>query len=283
MSEPERDQPGRGVDLIAAAIPRLLCWRAVVSQPVRLDDETELWPEEVDAKAIDADACLRHRQSGTPDQQEEPALELRVRQAERAPIEEAAQNGNAGLTGHVVKRSPQPLGVDEIVLVCLVHRRLQLFRGETSGQVRHGSRWVRNRDARSNRTIAVGEPAAAVDSDATRAASGSRRHRHFDRSTRRLPDSPELRCALMAEEGARAAGQHRGHPTLEAPDFASSNNEDPAMKAAESAGRKAVVYCAVGEAKLAELSARDDAVLPSGKSPGPARLLVTLPRYSVEK
>src|SRR6266446_3999686 len=80
VGEAERCEPGRGVRLVAHAVPRLLCGRAVVAQPVGFDDEAELGPVEVHVEAVQAAPGLRFREPGPADQWEEAALELGVRQ-----------------------------------------------------------------------------------------------------------------------------------------------------------------------------------------------------------
>ena len=52
MSEPQRGQAGGNMSLIAPAIASLLGRGAVIAKPVRLDDETEVRPVEIDAEAI---------------------------------------------------------------------------------------------------------------------------------------------------------------------------------------------------------------------------------------
>src|SRR3954451_21751051 len=49
VGEAQCGEPGRGVGLVALALTGLLGRRAVVGQAVRLDDQGQLGPEEVDA------------------------------------------------------------------------------------------------------------------------------------------------------------------------------------------------------------------------------------------
>jgi hypothetical protein len=65
----------------------------------------------------------------------------------------------------------------------------------------------------------------------------------------------------MAEDGVLSAGEHRSHPTLQAADFASSNDENPTMKGAEAAGPEPMGEPALGHTQVQELPPRDDAVL----------------------
>jgi hypothetical protein len=64
--------------LIAETIACLLRWSAVVRQPVSLDDQAEIGPEEVDTEATDVLPRQRVWQSRFLDDAQEAALELGV-------------------------------------------------------------------------------------------------------------------------------------------------------------------------------------------------------------
>jgi hypothetical protein len=66
VGEAQRGEPARGVRLIAQAIPGLLRRRAVVAEPVGLDDEPEVRPMEVDLVAAHAASGLRRPEPGVP-------------------------------------------------------------------------------------------------------------------------------------------------------------------------------------------------------------------------
>ena len=52
VGEAERDQAGGDVSLIAQAIARLLGGRTVVAEAVRLDDEAQFGPAEIDLESL---------------------------------------------------------------------------------------------------------------------------------------------------------------------------------------------------------------------------------------
>src|SRR3954447_5083316 len=52
VCEPERDETGCGVDLVAQPVARLLGGRAVVAEAIRLDDQAQVGPVEVDLEAV---------------------------------------------------------------------------------------------------------------------------------------------------------------------------------------------------------------------------------------
>jgi hypothetical protein len=62
--------------LVATSIPRLLSWRPVIPQAVRLDDQAELGPKEVDTKAEQQNARPWDGKPAGTDQPEEHPLEL---------------------------------------------------------------------------------------------------------------------------------------------------------------------------------------------------------------
>ena len=124
VREPQRRDAVRGVGLVAEPVSRLLSGRAVVAQPVGLDDQADLWPEEVHPMAVHPLAGARQRQSGTSDECEESALELRVGQAKRAAIEQLPQSTDPGLT-QALESFTQPARVHEVQAVGLVHGPLE--------------------------------------------------------------------------------------------------------------------------------------------------------------
>ena len=103
IRESQLDAPGRGMRLIPTPILQLLHRRPVIGESVRLDDEAELGPVEVDAVAVDALLCERGREAGRPGNPDEAALELRVSEGERGAVEKCAQRPDSGLAGASVE------------------------------------------------------------------------------------------------------------------------------------------------------------------------------------
>jgi hypothetical protein len=66
--EPELRQTGRSVHLIATAVTRLLARRAVIAEPVCLDHQSKLGPEEVDLEPVHQASGRRLWQAGPLDQ-----------------------------------------------------------------------------------------------------------------------------------------------------------------------------------------------------------------------
>lgn len=66
VGEPQRRQASRRVGLIATPVARLLGGRAVVAQPVGLDDQAEVRPEEVDSEVVEVSLRQRRGQTGAP-------------------------------------------------------------------------------------------------------------------------------------------------------------------------------------------------------------------------
>jgi hypothetical protein len=65
-----------------------------MAQAVGLDNQTQVWPEEVDLEAVDPDFRLRHRQADAFRQWQEEALQARARETEGAPVEPEPQAGD---------------------------------------------------------------------------------------------------------------------------------------------------------------------------------------------
>lgn len=112
MREAKSGQARRGVDLISASVTRLLGRRAVVAQSVCFHDQPELGPEEVDAEPVDVLTRFRPGQASSADKPEEEPLQLGVRQAKEAAIEEAPEHGHTRLARHLLERCAEGLGID---------------------------------------------------------------------------------------------------------------------------------------------------------------------------
>lgn len=125
MREPERQQPGGVVRLVAHDVARLLDGRPVVAQAVCLDDERQVGPVEVDEEAVDASVRDGSRQVGASGDRQEAPLQLRPGQAERSPVERRAKDADAGPTDQPFERRPQRLGIDQVAPVGFTDRSLE--------------------------------------------------------------------------------------------------------------------------------------------------------------
>jgi hypothetical protein len=112
--------------LIAATIAGLLRGRAVVAQPIGLDDQPQVGPEEVDAETIEVLASERNRQSRLGRERQEEPLELRIGESKRAPVEQLAQPSNASAPSVSLKPDAQSLRINQVKPIRLVHRPLDL-------------------------------------------------------------------------------------------------------------------------------------------------------------
>jgi hypothetical protein len=111
--------------LIPLAVARLLCGRAVVPQPIGLDDQAELRPVEVHSESIHPLLRQRSGQAGPGDQPEEAALEFRVGEGERSPVEQLAKSRNSGTSAMVFDGCPERFGIDQAEPVRLVDGSLK--------------------------------------------------------------------------------------------------------------------------------------------------------------
>jgi hypothetical protein len=156
MGEAERRQSGSRVDLIAAPISRLLRRRAVVSQSIGLDDQTQLGPEEIHAKAVDMSAGLRRWQASSLDQSEKSPLELGVGQPENAAIKDADERTDTTFAAHLTERQTQSLRIDEIESIGLIDGCFQLCLGYAPAEVGQRARRACDRNSRSSSAIEIG-------------------------------------------------------------------------------------------------------------------------------
>ncbi len=165
VGEAQRRQAGRRVGLIATPVARLLGGRAVVAQPVGLDDQAELRPEEVDSEAVEVSLRQRRGQTGAPGDRQEAPLELGLGEGEGVALEQAPERGRAALGPAAGERRAQSLRIDEVEPVRLVDESLELARGQAGGEVQHGADRTGDTDAVEGREVGLGER-AAVEADA---------------------------------------------------------------------------------------------------------------------
>lgn len=74
VREPQGRQPGCGVRLIAQPITCLCSRSAVITQPVGLDDQPQVGPEEVDLEVTQGLACQGEAESGRANETQEASL-----------------------------------------------------------------------------------------------------------------------------------------------------------------------------------------------------------------
>ena len=132
MREAERGQTRRSMGLVSTPVTRLLSRGPVVAQPVGLDDQAQLGPEEVNAKTVQTDTGLGNGQAGGAHQPEESPLQLRLRQAEDLAVKEAKQTCRAV---QFRQRSTEPLEIHEVSHDCFIYGSLELCTRQLAGDI----------------------------------------------------------------------------------------------------------------------------------------------------
>jgi hypothetical protein len=113
------------VRLVPDAVAGLLGRRSVEAQAVRLDDQAQLGPVEVDLESVDPHAGLRLGKSEVANNAKEAAFELRVSEREGPALENRPQSPHARLARRLVEARPERFGIAQAELVRFVDRRLE--------------------------------------------------------------------------------------------------------------------------------------------------------------
>jgi len=252
----------------------------VIFQAIRLDDDPELGPEEVDFIAVDPGFRLRRREPGRTRVGAHQLLQPRVAEAEGERVEELAQRLHAGLAAVVVERSVQHVCPHPAELVGLVDRALELHRPQSRRLVDQRADRRGEGDAFMGGDIGQDCHRASVDSDPALPAAATRRHGHVDRVAALLSKAPQGRGAPVAQDRIRPAGEHRRHPAPPPAELRSSHRVHAAPHRVQAPGGDPPLDSPSAEAQLQQLPARDRAVLPPHQrpdrriAPAPIRRLV---------
>jgi hypothetical protein len=116
----------------------------VVAKPIRLDDQSQLWPEKVDFEVIDALFAQRYRQLGRPDDAAEVDLQVRVGELEEELVGKVAQRAHSRLAAEAIEPFAQRLRVDEIALIGVIDRSLEWDGIEFGCQIKQRLDWRGN-------------------------------------------------------------------------------------------------------------------------------------------
>jgi hypothetical protein len=178
---------------------------------------------------------------------------------------------HAALALPALDLAPQPLGIDELDLVRLVHRRLEDGRGHEQGKIDqrpdrrgHGYAATAGGIARSKRVATMcDQPRLAMV--------GVRRRRNVDRPEPIGSDPPQGGGTVMAEHRLGAAAEDRGHPFALARETRSPDRVHAAPHGVQPPFRHAVLDGAQRVAELEQLEQGHDAVLPLREPPDPPR------------
>jgi hypothetical protein len=168
--------------------------------------EAQVRPVEVDLEAVQPDPGLGQRQARSSRDTQEEALELGVREPERAPVQELAQSANPG------QRVAQRLGVDQIEPVGLVYCSFESGSADASRKVDERAGDVCHRDAISEGDVVREHTDSAVGVDAWPVPGQVQREGNVYETRLVRDDTPERSRALVAEHRRRTACEQRRHP-----------------------------------------------------------------------
>jgi hypothetical protein len=169
MCEPQADQAGGGVGLVADPVGGLLCRCTVVLKPVRLDDEAQVRPVEVDLEAVEPALGLRPAEPCPQRDRDEQPLELGLGHPKGAPVEDLSQQRRPRPAGVVVEPDPQLRDGDHVQAIGGIHGRLDLVAVVPGGEVDEGDDWSGDADRPVHPDVPGLQGAAAVDGDAAAA------------------------------------------------------------------------------------------------------------------
>jgi hypothetical protein len=279
MREAQRCQPRGGVRLVSHPVGSLLRRSAVISQAVRLDDQTQLGPVEVDSEPVHDALGLWHGKAGSARDWQEAALELGVGEDEGAAVKGLAEGRHASLPAQITEGCPQGLRIDQAARISLPYCPLEAPATQSRCEVNQGANRRGDRDAAVARHVLGTEGSPAVGDDSAAATPHRLWDRDFDYPMPFASDLPELRSAPVTQDGVGAAGEHRCHPTPVPGQLRSPNRVHPARERVKPADCHTVLYRLWVDAKIEQLTPRHDAVLALRKRPQPRptpRLLISV-------
>jgi hypothetical protein len=195
--------------LRCAAQGRLLARRSVVDPAIRLDDQAEARPEEINPAPAHLHLRLRRRQSSQTHNRQESTLEPGV--AEGLAAEQPTQACQPVPAGDRLDRNAEGLGIDQTEAIGLVDCPFHLpvwgaRRNVDKGRDRIGHRYPRHMAAML--LTDLGSPMHANAWTSPEDAFG-----HDDVDPVGLShDPPENASATTAEHRLRPTAQHRCHP-----------------------------------------------------------------------
>lgn len=259
----------RGEGSVASAILLEGAGRSVDCGAVELDDDALATPEGVDLDEPIAQRQVRieprARKTGAVAQREKPLLEAAARDAGRRPREGGAQRRDPAAFRDAIHGVVDGTGIEEAQHLGLVHRPVERVRGEDAGEVDERPRDGRDRDATDDGGVRRGEDANAVHVDAG-PASGTASHR-ADLVVRTIgrAHAPCGRRAAMAQDGALAAREHRGHPAPVGREQRVADGIDASVHAVQPTTRNAMRDPTGTQAQRPQLPRRHDAVLTCGE------------------
>ena len=137
----------------------------MVTQAIGLDDQTERGPEEVHPETLYSLLGLWEWESRSANQLQEPALQLRVGEAEGLSVKQPAQRLDAIRPAAVIDVLLELLGIDQAELVRGVHSCLQLTWLKNGGEIDEGPRRGRCRDPFALGELALTEFSASMRLD----------------------------------------------------------------------------------------------------------------------
>ena len=227
VSEAQRRVAGGEMFLIATTVAGLLRRRAVMAQPIGLDHEPQVGPEEVDPKAVEMLASERHGEPRPRRKRQKESLQFRVGEPKRAPVEQLPQPGNAPATPIALKPGTQILRINQIKPIRIVHRPLQTRAIKSAGDVNQSEDRIRHWNAKVTDDVIGKQLRPTMDPGVRVAAVGRGSNRNLDRSQAACLDTPKRCGAAVRQEGVTSTSKNRRHPSSIHIDLTPTDRIDP--------------------------------------------------------
>jgi hypothetical protein len=269
VGEAQRRQARGGVRLIAQPVAVLLGRGAVVAKAVGLDHEPEIRPVEVHLEAVELLLGERRREPGAGRQRQETALQLGVGEAEGALAKQISQPPHAALSRVIRQGRVERLRIDQIQPVRLIDHPLEAAPVEAGRHVDHGADRRRHRDSVVRGDVGLPKGRSAMNPHPGSGWVGGARDRDLNLPLPPSHDPPQLRRALVAEDGALSTGENSGHPPTVHRQVRPPDGVDTAGDRVQTAASQTVRDCSSGKASVKQLLTRHHPMLPPGKLPDP--------------
>lgn len=227
VGEAQRRVPRSEMILVATTIARLLGGSAVVAQAIGLDNQPQVGPEEVDAKAAEVLARERHRKPCLLRERQEEPLELGIGEPKRAPVKQLPQPRNAPATPIPLELRAESLRINKIEPIRLIHRPLEPSTIKSRGDVNQGQDWIRHGNADMTDDVSGEQLWSAMDLHFGLAMIGRGPNRNLDRSKAARLDTPKRRSAAVGQKGGISTGENCRHPSSMDIDLTPTNGVDP--------------------------------------------------------
>ncbi len=232
---------------------------------------------EVDFEAVDHLLGEGEREARSFRDWAEEDLQIGVGEAERACVEDRAEGSDPWLAGVVLELGAQRSGVNQIQLVCLVHRSLDPDRAEFRRDVDQGDHDSGHRDAVATGDVRFAEAGTRTHSNPRPAQPRATADAHVDSVVALRADSPERRGTAMAQRGVLATRKRGCHPASLRLQSRPTHRVDATHHQVQSASTYAMLDFSRIEPQRQQLPPRHDPMLPPRQLPGLLAPLVVAP------